>query len=122
MTTTKHPYHQNCHTGESSCSWCKYRRVLAKGEEPHPPLHAPLTPSDKARYVREIFVNFSKWELSTKCLGGFTQNQNEVFIALCGSEQVKPIVRVVAVSTRRLIWLWRTSMLVRRLQDHDWLG
>ena len=77
LSTPEHTYHQNCPTGEST--WFKYKMAIAKAEEPPAPLHAPLIPPNKARYVREIFWNFFKTRAFDQVFRWCYSNQNESF-------------------------------------------
>ena len=95
--------HQFCPSG--SDSWCKFNRALANDEEP--PKHTPKLPMDLSPFIKPVFTELSKLELSEKCLLGATQNQNESFNGIvwtrcpktgfCGIEIVEIVAYLAAI-------------------------
>ncbi|KYN03416.1 hypothetical protein ALC62_05734 [Cyphomyrmex costatus] len=76
ISTNEKPMHERCPSGPNS--WCKWRRAEAIGtleSYEHPP---PLD-STVQKVIKPIYEDLSKEDLLKRCLGGFTQNNNEAF-------------------------------------------
>lgn len=75
-STDEEPHHKDCPSGLDS--WCTYQVAKATNSlEKYihkPPLHA-----DVLTAITPIYEELSKNDLLERCLGGFTQNQNESF-------------------------------------------
>ena len=98
--------HKKCPSGADS--WCKYQVALATtGEASFKHNYEPL-PQDVLDAIKPIYEDLSEDELLKRCLGGFTQNNNESLnkgiwaIApkkLSGSFQIVDVAARVAAST-----------------------
>lgn len=87
-STDKHPQHEKCPVG--SDSWCEWQKALAalpetssgKKKQNNIPAfvhsYKPL-PDDVLTAIKPIYKDLSKEELLQRCLGGFTQNNNESY-------------------------------------------
>ena len=73
--TASKPQHQYCLTGPKS--WCRWQ--TDKTYQPKEPL-----PQAVVEVVLPTFERLSTQNLLDKCKEGFSQNQNESFIQLCG--------------------------------------
>ena len=74
-SSEKDHFHVHCPVGPNS--WCSYQCDLANGTSTYKPgkgLHPAVI-----KYVKGVFDDLSSDELSSKCLHGKTQNQNEAF-------------------------------------------
>ena len=67
--------HQNCPTGADS--WCAWQKAKAEGTHTKYKHPSPLISPDIKKHLLPIYVNLSRDELLTRCLGGHTQNSNE---------------------------------------------
>ena len=67
--------HSLCPTG--SDGWCFHQRATADGVTPRP--HSKSLPADVAAAIRPLYVRLSDRTLLTRCLHGWTQNDNECF-------------------------------------------
>ncbi|XP_071575168.1 uncharacterized protein [Temnothorax nylanderi] len=76
QSTDQKPQHDLCPTGKDS--WCKWQKAKAlnKLDSFH---HAPALHPDVVKAIEPIYKNLSSDELLEKCVGGFTQNNNESF-------------------------------------------
>lgn len=82
-STDKNPQHKKCPPGADS--WCEWQRgyaALPKNEK------AKITsfkhtytalPADVLKAIKPIYEDLSKKELLERCVGGFTQNNNESY-------------------------------------------
>lgn len=103
-STDKNPQHDNCPTGADS--WCKYQKAKAtSGLEKFK--HEPL-PEDVLAAIKPIYEDLSKDELLQRCVGGFTQNNNESLNqliwkiapkSLMGSSKIVEIAAYIAACT-----------------------
>ncbi|EFN61675.1 hypothetical protein EAG_12982, partial [Camponotus floridanus] len=82
-STDEAPHHEKCPPG--SDSWCEWQRAYAalpkdKKNEIVDFKHTyePLPP-DVLEAIKPIYVDLSKRELLDRCVGGFTQNNNESY-------------------------------------------
>lgn len=74
-STDKNPQHGNCPKGPDS--WCAWQRAsatntLSSFKHDYNPL-----PDDVLTAIKPIYKDLSKDELLQRCVGGFTQNNNE---------------------------------------------
>ena len=75
QSTDENPQHEKCPSGENS--WCPYQKALATTEvENFKHDYNPL-PQDVLKAIKPIYEDLSKDELLERCVGGFTQNNNE---------------------------------------------
>jgi hypothetical protein len=74
ISTDENPQHQNCPVGvDSWCTWQKVKASHKLAEYTHkPPLKEEIFTA-----VKPIYEDLSNDKLLTRCLGGFTQNNNE---------------------------------------------
>lgn len=85
-STDTNPQHEKCPGGDES--WCEWQRALAAppkkkrktGNRIPGFVHSyqPL-PDDVLKIMKPIYEQLSKDELLERCLGGFTQNNNESY-------------------------------------------
>lgn len=74
-STNEDPQHDKCPAGADS--WCKYQKALATtGIEDFHHSYEPF-PDEVITAIEPIYQDLSKEELLQRCLGGFTQNNNE---------------------------------------------
>lgn len=74
-STDKKPQHDKCPSGpESWCSWQRASAMNSLSSFQHD--YDPL-PSDVSSAIKPIYEELSKEELLERCVGGFTQNNNE---------------------------------------------
>ncbi|CAH0551117.1 unnamed protein product [Brassicogethes aeneus] len=74
-STDENPQHEKCRSGEDSwCEWQKAAAADALGSFKH---SYTALPTDILEAMRPIYYDLSKDELLQRCLGGFTQNNNE---------------------------------------------
>jgi len=74
-STDENPQHEKCPSGPES--WCPWQRAsamntLSSFKHDYDPL-----PSDISSAIKPIYEELSKEELLERCVGGFTQNNNE---------------------------------------------
>lgn len=76
ISTDEEPQHDYCPLGADS--WCSWQRAKASGnlEEYQ---HKPPLNKDVFNAVKPIYEDLSNDNLLNRCLGGFTQNNNESF-------------------------------------------
>ena len=67
--------HQCCPVGKQS--WCYYQKAVANGETPPARYPTMRLAQDLAEHVKPVFDRLCNEELLSKCLLGYTQNQNE---------------------------------------------
>jgi len=73
-STDENPHHERCPSGADS--WCKYQKTKATtGVESY--YHKDTLPKDVLDAIKPIYEDLTKEELLKRCLGGFTQNNNE---------------------------------------------
>ncbi|XP_067205402.1 uncharacterized protein [Linepithema humile] len=74
-STDKSPQHSKCPEGAES--WCEYQRAKATNElDSYKQSYTPL-PADVLEAIKPIYKDLSKDKLLKRCIGGFTQNNNE---------------------------------------------
>ncbi|KYN50315.1 hypothetical protein ALC62_11488 [Cyphomyrmex costatus] len=74
-STDENPQHEKCPGGANS--WCAWQRASATNSlSSFKHDYAPLS-SDILSSIKPIYENLSKETLLERCLGGFTQNNNE---------------------------------------------
>ncbi|XP_044313131.1 uncharacterized protein LOC123037265 [Drosophila rhopaloa] len=76
-STDKNPKHENCPTGPES--WCSWQRAAAANELSSFKHDYQTFTEDVAKALHLIYTDLSKKELLERCLGGFTQNNNESY-------------------------------------------
>lgn len=78
MSTDENPQHDHCPTGENSwCSWqrAKCENILA-GYTHKPPMREEVFEA-----IKPVYEKLVTDDLLTRCIGGYTQNNNESFNA-----------------------------------------
>uniref|UniRef100_A0A6P7GDN8 Uncharacterized protein LOC114336144 n=1 Tax=Diabrotica virgifera virgifera TaxID=50390 RepID=A0A6P7GDN8_DIAVI len=76
-STDKKPQHEKCPTGEDS--WCEWQKTTATNQiKSFKHTYAAL-PNDVLEAIKPIYEELSKDALLERCIGGFTQNNNESF-------------------------------------------
>ncbi|XP_063986122.1 uncharacterized protein LOC135167084 isoform X2 [Diachasmimorpha longicaudata] len=76
-STDKNPQHQNC--PEAPATWCTWQQASASNNlSSFKHNYTPL-PDDVLTAMKPIYEDLSKDELLERCVGGFTQNNNESF-------------------------------------------
>lgn len=76
LSTDDKPQHDNCPTGEDSwCTWQEAKATNTLGSY----THKPVLNDDVYKAIKPIYEELSSDDLLTRCLGGFTQNNNESF-------------------------------------------
>lgn len=74
-STDAEPHHENCPTGADS--WCSYQKAMANGQiDSYTHDYSPL-PEDVLKAIEPIYKLLSEQKLLERCVGGFTQNNNE---------------------------------------------
>lgn len=96
-STDENPQHEMCPGGEGS--WCTWQQVLATDTLSSYTHDYPALPADVAEAIYPIYENLSNVNLLERCVGGFTQNNNESYnqliwkispkIVPCGSKVVE---------------------------------
>lgn len=85
-STDEHPQHSKCPAG--SDSWCEWQRALAalpdaklrkKKVVPRFSHSYKSLPKDVLEATKPVYVDLSQKELLHRCVGGFTQNNNESY-------------------------------------------
>ncbi|XP_071572857.1 uncharacterized protein [Temnothorax nylanderi] len=76
-STDKKPEHQYC--PEGSESWCKWQQAKAKGELSNFSHDYSALPKEVLNVIKPIYEDLSKDTLLERCVGGFTQNNNESY-------------------------------------------
>ncbi|XP_076636142.1 uncharacterized protein LOC143349089 [Colletes latitarsis] len=104
-STDDNPQHDNCPPGRES--WCSWQRAKAEGSLDMF-VHKALLHPDVQVAIKSAYEELSRTELLERCLGGFSQNQNESFnskiwkiapkTVFCGSEIIN-IAAYFAVCT-----------------------
>lgn len=88
ISTDEKPQHDKCPVGvDSWCSWQKSKALgtLSTYE------HKPPMDEDVFKAIKPIYKELSSDELLSRCLGGYTQNQNESFNAVVWSIAPKTV-------------------------------
>ncbi|XP_018317259.1 uncharacterized protein [Mycetomoellerius zeteki] len=75
-STDTNPQHQNCPEGADS--WCTWQKAKAE-DKLQEYKHKPALPHNVIEAITPIFKNLTDKELLTRCLGAYTQNNNESF-------------------------------------------
>lgn len=75
ISTDANPQHDKC-----SESWCEWKKAKAAGALDLFS-HKPPLPQEVFNAVKPIYEELSRDELLSRCLGGYTQNNNESFNA-----------------------------------------
>jgi len=78
-SSAENPTHFLC--PEEPDSWCKFQRANATNTLDTYTEKTPL-PEDIVKFVTSIYEDLSKYELLERCVGGFTQNNNECYNSL----------------------------------------
>lgn len=74
-STDENPQHDQCPTGADS--WCEWQKAAASNDlTSFKHTYSPLT-SDVLEAIKPIYEDLSKDALLERCVGGFTQNNNE---------------------------------------------
>lgn len=76
-STDDNPNHTNCPTGADS--WCAWQRAMANGELTSFTHDYQPLPEDVLSAIKPIYEDLSKDTLLKRCVGGFTQNNNESY-------------------------------------------
>uniref|UniRef100_A0A6P7GLM6 Uncharacterized protein LOC114343927 n=1 Tax=Diabrotica virgifera virgifera TaxID=50390 RepID=A0A6P7GLM6_DIAVI len=74
-STDKNPLHQKCPIGEKS--WCEWQRAAATKELKNFKHTYTALLNDVLEAIKPIYENLSSDALLERCVGGFTQNNNE---------------------------------------------
>ena len=74
-STDTEPQHQNCPTGEDS--WCEWQKAAASNRLVTFKHSYSALPTDVLEGIKPIYEDLSKDALLERCIGGFTQNNNE---------------------------------------------
>lgn len=76
LSTDEKPQHDKCPTGEDSwCSWQKAKATNSLGDYEH----KPAICNEVFEAIKPVYEELSNDDLLTRCIGGFTQNNNESF-------------------------------------------
>ena len=74
-STDKNPQHQKCPSGKDS--WCEWQKAAAANKLNSFKHSYNALPNDVLEAIKPIYEDLSKDALLERCLGGFTQNNNE---------------------------------------------
>lgn len=74
-STDDNPQHNNCPSGEDS--WCEYQKAAAANSLKSFKHNYDALPNEVLTALKPIYQDLSKEALLERCLGGFTQNNNE---------------------------------------------
>ena len=74
MSTDKKPQHDKCPSGIDS--WCTWQKAKADETLENYKHKSPI-PTDVQKAIRPVYEKLSTDDLLGRCLGGFTQNNNE---------------------------------------------
>jgi len=74
-STDKKPQHEKCPSGADS--WCDYQKALATTGIKHFRHNYEPLPADVLLAIKPVYEDPSKDALLKRCVGGFTQNNNE---------------------------------------------
>ena len=75
QSTNENPQHEKCPRGKNS--WCPYQKALAATGVPNSEHDYNPLPEDVLKAIKPLYEDLSKDELLERCVGGFTQNNNE---------------------------------------------
>lgn len=76
-STNENPQHENCPLGKDS--WCCWQRAAAENELQSFEHDYQPFPTEVAEALLPIYEDLSSDELLERCVGGFTQNNNESY-------------------------------------------
>jgi len=76
-STDKNPQHEKCPSGADS--WCEWQRAAAENQLQSFKHSYSALPTDVLNAIKPIYEDLSKDALLERCIGGFTQNNNESF-------------------------------------------
>ena len=76
LSTDARPQHDKCPIGEDS--WCSWQRAKATNTLPEYK-HKPALPIQVYEAIKPIYEELTNQDLLTRCIGGYTQNNNESF-------------------------------------------
>ncbi|XP_015179220.1 PREDICTED: uncharacterized protein LOC107067854 isoform X1 [Polistes dominula] len=103
-STDEKPQHEMCPGGEGS--WCSWQQALATDTLSSYTHDYPTLPADVAETIYPIYEDLSNVKLLERCVGGFTQNDNESYnqliwkitpkIVPCGSKIVEIAAYIAA--------------------------
>lgn len=79
ISTDEQPQHNKCPVGVDS--WCSWQQSKALGTLSSYQ-HKPAMHKDVFEAIKPIYEDLSSDDLLSRCLGGYTQNQNESFNAV----------------------------------------
>lgn len=74
-STDENPQHEKCPSGEDS--WCEWQNAAAANALQSFRHSYTALPTDVLEAIKPIYEDLSKDALLQRCLGGFTQNNNE---------------------------------------------
>lgn len=74
-STDAKPQHENCPSGEDS--WCEWQKAAASNKLNNFKHSYSALPTDVLQGIKPIYEDLSKDALLERCIGGFTQNNNE---------------------------------------------
>ena len=74
-STDESPQHQKCPSGADS--WCEWQRAAAENDLESFQHSYTALPSNVLAAIKPIYEDLSKDALLERCVGGFTQNNNE---------------------------------------------
>nr|XP_022916276.1 uncharacterized protein LOC111426132 [Onthophagus taurus] len=74
ISTDEKPQHENCPSGEDS--WCSWQRAYATNTLTGYK-HKTALPQNIQDAIRPIYEDLSRDDLLSRCVGGYTQNNNE---------------------------------------------
>ncbi|KYN26922.1 hypothetical protein ALC57_03697 [Trachymyrmex cornetzi] len=74
-STDKNPQHEKCPRGDNS--WCEWQRAAAANDVQDFKHSYTALPQDVIEAIQPIYQDLSKDSLLQRCVGGFTQNNNE---------------------------------------------
>lgn len=76
-STKENPQHEKCPPGAES--WCSWQRYSAEGKLDSYELDYNPLPQDVLNAIKPVYEDLSKDTLLNRCVGGFTQNNNESY-------------------------------------------
>jgi len=76
-STKENPRHEKCPPGAES--WCKWQRYSAAGKLDSYELDYNPLPQDVLDAIKPVYEDLSKDTLLDRCVGGFSQNNNESY-------------------------------------------
>lgn len=87
-STDKKPQHHFCPKG--SDSWCKYNKTVVEGNV-NKFKHKSSFPVAVMDAIKPTFMELTKPDLLSRCLGGHTQNPNESFNSIVWTNVPKTV-------------------------------